>query len=224
MSDSVRVFDTEAERYDAWFDTPEGRVLFQNELHAIRLLWRGACRPALEVGAGTGRFAEALNVEYGLDPAAGALRLAKQRGIQVGQSRGETLPFTDGSFSGVQILATLCFADDPAAMLVEAGRVLRPDGRLLVADIPKDSPWGEHYLQKKAGGHPFYRYARFFTVGELVDLLHGAGWRPVAFSSTLVQSQPGTPRREEARTGLVHGAGFVCVLAQKRGGPQELLP
>lgn len=62
MDDKTDIFDTEAERYDAWFDSPAGRVLFENELAAIRLLWRDEFRPALEVGVGTGRFAQALGV------------------------------------------------------------------------------------------------------------------------------------------------------------------
>jgi hypothetical protein len=71
MSAAVSAFDLEAERYDAWFDTPDGRILFENKLASIRLLWRDKFRPAPEVGAGTGRFAQALGVESGIDPAAG---------------------------------------------------------------------------------------------------------------------------------------------------------
>jgi len=70
MAVSADMFDAEAERYDAWFDTRDGRILFQNELAVIRLLWREEFRPALEVGVGTGRFAQALEVEFGIDPAA----------------------------------------------------------------------------------------------------------------------------------------------------------
>ncbi|MCI0536608.1 MAG: hypothetical protein L0Z50_15420 [Verrucomicrobiales bacterium] len=39
-STSAHIFDQGAERYDAWFDTPDGRIHFENELAAIRLLWR----------------------------------------------------------------------------------------------------------------------------------------------------------------------------------------
>ena len=38
MEDTTDIFDAEAERYDAWFDTPEGHSLFENELVTIRLL------------------------------------------------------------------------------------------------------------------------------------------------------------------------------------------
>jgi ubiquinone/menaquinone biosynthesis C-methylase UbiE len=127
------------------FDSPEGRVLFENEVAAVRLLWHDGFRPALEVGVGTGRFAQALGVGLGVDPAAGALRLAEGRGVEVKQARGEALPFPEAAFGGVLMIATLCFADNPSGLLREAARVLRPEGRLLIGDIPGDSPWGDFY-------------------------------------------------------------------------------
>jgi hypothetical protein len=37
MSDATDIFDVEAARYDAWFETPRGHILFENELAAKRL-------------------------------------------------------------------------------------------------------------------------------------------------------------------------------------------
>lgn len=215
MSATDNVFDTEAERYDAWFETPEDRVPFGCELAAIRLLWRDEFRPALEIGVGTGRFAQALGVEFGIDPAAGALRLAERRGVKVKLARGEALPYPDAIFSGVLMVATLCFADDVPALFREAARVLRTDGVLLVGDIPADSPWGKEYQRKKETGHRFYRNAHFFAVTELEGMLRESGLLLVAFSSSLVQSQPEAPQFEPPQHGHVAQAGFVCLLAKK---------
>jgi ubiquinone/menaquinone biosynthesis C-methylase UbiE len=209
------IFDVEAERYDAWFDTPKGRVLFENELAATRLLWREEFRPALEVGVGTGRFARALGVEFGIDPAAGALRLAERRGIQVKQARGEALPFPDASFGGVLMIATLCFAADPPRLFHEAARVLRPNGRLLIGDIPADSPWGRYYLQRRETGHRFYSQARFFTVDTILRMLGEAGLNASGFSSTLRRDPIDPPKPEKPELRRIDGAGFVCILAEK---------
>jgi ubiquinone/menaquinone biosynthesis C-methylase UbiE len=209
------IFNTEAERYDAWFDSSEGRVLFENEVAAIRLLWRDEFSPALEVGVGTGRFAQALKVEFGIDPAAGALRLAQGRGIKVKQARGEALPFPNAAFGGVLMIATLCFAGNPIGLLQEAARVLRPEGRLLIADIPRDSLWGKLYQRQKLEGHSFYRDAQFYAMDELENNVRKANLSVVGFASTLIESQPEAPRPEPARLGQIANSGFVCLLAQK---------
>jgi len=215
MNESDNIFDAAAERYDAWFDSPEGRVLFENEVAAIRLLWHDEFRPAIEVGVGTGRFAQALGVELGIDPAAGAVRLAERRGIKVRQARGEALPFPDAAFGGVLMVATLCFANNLSGLLREAARVLRPEGRLLIGEIPSGSPWGGFYQGKKAEGHPFYRHARFVAIDEIEKMLREAKLSPVGFSSTLIQSQPEAARPEPPQLGRAADAGFVCLLAQK---------
>jgi ubiquinone/menaquinone biosynthesis C-methylase UbiE len=91
-SEAVRLSDHEAARYDAWFDSPQGQVLFRAEVEAIRRLVKGLPGPWLEVGVGTGRFAQALGIPYGVDPAWSVLLLARRRGIHVVQGRGEALP------------------------------------------------------------------------------------------------------------------------------------
>jgi ubiquinone/menaquinone biosynthesis C-methylase UbiE len=57
--------------------------------------------------------------------------------------RGEALPFEDESFDTVVITFTLCSVEDPAAVLSQARRVLKPGGRLLYlehAQSPDASP------------------------------------------------------------------------------------
>jgi len=58
----AHVFDTFVERYDAWFDSPFGSSAFKLEKSCIASLCRNLKRPFLEIGVGTGRFAEALRL------------------------------------------------------------------------------------------------------------------------------------------------------------------
>jgi ubiquinone/menaquinone biosynthesis C-methylase UbiE len=212
-SKAADVFDREAARYDAWFDASDGRVLFQSEVDAVRLLLKDLPGPLLEVGVGTGRFAEALRMSFGIDPALGTLKIARRRGIRVAQARGEALPFLDRSFGGVLLIVILCFAE-PRLLLQEARRVLRPDGALIIADILRDSAWGRWYLEQKLAGHPFYRHATFFTLSELQGFLTDAGFAPARFASTITQ-QPGAALvAEGAYEGVKEGASFVCLLAK----------
>lgn len=54
------MFDQQAARYDAWYDTLAGSAAFAEEIDALRPLAGGLPRSWLEVGVGTGRPASAL--------------------------------------------------------------------------------------------------------------------------------------------------------------------
>ncbi|MFN3286343.1 MAG: class I SAM-dependent methyltransferase, partial [bacterium] len=195
---------------------PPGSTIFPLEVTCLQSLLDGLPRPWLEVGVGTGRFASALGVEFGVDPAARPLRIARRRGIRVVCARGEQLPFRDRSFGAVLLVVTLCFVQDPLAVLQESRRVLRPDGAVLTGMVFADSPWGQHYLQQAAAGHPFYSAARFLTREELRELLRRAGLVPVRSCSTLRQP-PGEVVVPEGVWPEDHpDAGFSAWLAVSR--------
>ena len=212
---AAQAFDDLAGRYDAWYDTAAGQVLFDLELGAIRPLLAGTAGPRLEVGVGSGRFAAALGIEVGLDPAEAPLRLAKARGMRVLRGVGSELPFADDTFGAVAVIVTLCFVEDPAGVLAEVGRVLRPDGRLVVGLVPLDSAWGRSYEEKGRAGHSFYRHARFQTLAEHRLMLDVGGFRLVEARSTLFQAPSDEPVAEPVRSGAVGGAGFVALAAQR---------
>ncbi|MHB1511075.1 MAG: class I SAM-dependent methyltransferase [Acidimicrobiales bacterium] len=212
---AVQAFEDLAERYDAWYDSESGRVLFDLELGALRPLFAGTAGPRLEVGVGSGRFAVALGIEVGLDPAEMPLRLAKARGVRVLRGVGSQLPFADDTFGAVAVIVTLCFVEDPAGVLAEVGRVLRPDGRLVVGLVPLDSAWGRSYVEKGRAGHSFYGRARFQTLAEHRLMLDVGGFRLVEARSTLFQTPSDEPVAEPVRSDVVAGAGFVALAAQR---------
>ncbi len=76
MDDIRRLFEMLVDRYEAWYDGPVGRVAFPLEVECLRLLLEGAPFPWLEVGVGTGRFAQALGAKVGIDSAERPSRLA----------------------------------------------------------------------------------------------------------------------------------------------------
>ena len=80
--------------------------------------------------------------------------MAEKRGIRVLQAEGEALPLENESVGAVFLLFTLCFVDNPAAVLTEAKRVLKQHGALIAGIINKESPWGSLYERKKTEGHP----------------------------------------------------------------------
>lgn len=61
------VFDSIADAYDQWYEAPEGRLLFKEEVDCFRCLNINHTGRWLEISVGTGRFAEALGVTHGID-------------------------------------------------------------------------------------------------------------------------------------------------------------
>ena len=76
----------------------------------------------------------------GMDPSAKGLDYARAaargqgRAADIRQGVGEAIPFGDASFDCVVCTFTLCSVDDPAQVLREMRRVLKPGGRLLYAE------------------------------------------------------------------------------------------
>lgn len=202
--------DSLADEYDRWFDSPEGKELFQIELDCVRDLTGDVRGRWLEVGVGTGRFAAALSIREGVDPSKQALVLAMSRGINVRQSTAEKLPYPDGEFDGVLLVATLCFVADTHLAMEETRRVLKSGGQLVIGMIPSDSPWGQLYIEKGRKGHPIYSTAQFHTAIEVISLAERAGFQFLRACSCLL-CPPDSPQTKAIELGIAEGAGFVCL-------------
>lgn len=170
---SEKVFDEYAEEYDRWYD--EHKEEFEKEVACFRRIV-DAPKPWLEIGVGSGRFARALGIEYGVDPAGRMVNIAIKRGIATWQAKGEELPFPNNFFGAVFIIVTLCFVDNPIAILKEANRVLREGGKLYLGIIPRDSELGKDYMEKGKEGHKFYSVAKFYTIEEVKEMLSKTGF------------------------------------------------
>lgn len=76
----------------------------------------------------------------GIDPHPGLLDTARAAASAKGwatdirQGRGEAIPFADASFDCVVCTFTLCSVDDPAQVLREMRRILRPGGAALFCE------------------------------------------------------------------------------------------
>jgi SAM-dependent methyltransferase len=208
------LFDDLALEYDAWFDG-DGRLIFSIEVQAFQMLLPSLPKPWLEVGVGSGRFAQTLGIETGVDPSFKLLQIAHQRGLNVFRSRGEQLLFSEESFGTVFLIVTLCFLDSPLDVLKEASRVLIPGGKIVLGLVLEESPWGRFYQRKKAEGHRFYRHARFYSFDEVVSLLVQAGFVTEKVISTLFQKPGKVYHVEKPREGYSPDAGFTIITAGK---------
>ena len=172
----------------------------------------------LEVGVGTGRFAASLRIGEGIDPSPRMLELAAKRGIRTYEGYAEALPFPDRTFDGILLAAALCFIEDPEQALRECHRVMTPDGRLILGDIPADSPWGMLYTRKGSEERSVYSHAKFHIASEMVALAERAGFELQGTASTLFWEPGVTPESDPlVKTGIIRAAGFLGLIFTKKG-------
>ncbi len=155
----VRFFRDNAQRWD------ELRALHVADREIERALAHHlpiGARRLLDIGTGTGRLLEVLapKVEQaiGVDQSREMLALARANLARAGLDNAEirqgdmyALPFEADSFDVVTIHHVLHYADDPAAALSEAARVVKPGGMVLVVDF---SPHDLVELEARARPRP----------------------------------------------------------------------
>jgi ubiquinone/menaquinone biosynthesis C-methylase UbiE len=211
-------------RYEEWYATPWGRLVdrLQREMLVDLLRPLDAGAAVLEVGCGTGHFAHALRGRgfrvVGVDPAPAMLAVAATR-VPVACADGQRLPFRDGAFDAVMILAVLEFAQDPRALLAEALRVARE--RVVVFATERRSWLGLRRRLHGRLGHPVFSRATYRTRAEIAALVRAAGGE-VERSATALFLPPALggrlPRLEEslARRALPFGGVLAMSMARTR--------
>jgi ubiquinone/menaquinone biosynthesis C-methylase UbiE len=128
----------------------------------------------LEVAIGTGRNIPAYPPEIrltGIDWSPAMLDIARRRAdelhqsVELAEGDARALPFPDASFDTVVSTFSLCAVPDDRQAIAEMARVLRPGGRLLLADHVASTLWplwtvqwlleratipvaGEHFLRR----------------------------------------------------------------------------
>jgi len=214
LPEAAKPFDELAKEYDSWYDSTP---LFGIELAAIRAARSLIMRPEIEIGVGPGRFAQALGIEFGLDPALSPLQLASRRSIIAINGIGEQLPIRTQAVGTIYLFFTFCFLSDPAAAIKEFYRALKPEGLMMIGMIPGRSPWGKHLAAKGLAHHPIYRFARFRTIAETKAILSENGFELLEAWSTLFQPPGKSPVAEHPRSGADEEAGFCVLLTRRKG-------
>ena len=216
-------FSAFAEKYDAWYDSEEGKILYENEKKCIKTLLKG-CEKILEIGVGTGRFSVLANQAIGVDIAFPSLKIAKKRGALAIQARAERLPFKDETFECIMFIVTLSFVEDLVKALLEAKRVLKKNGKIIICEIFKESELGKLYEEKKKKGHPFYSYATFYSFSEFKKILENCELKINSAYGTLVNypcesSRLEAPVKISTETSDFNNfnkiPGFVCIEVSK---------
>lgn len=204
------MFDQVADRYDIAND-----LMSLGTVRAWRFRVLEAVDPrpgemVLDLAAGTGTssepFVAAGAAVAATDMSLGMLTVGRERRSMAGRSAklafvaGDALrlPYADNSFDAATISFGLRNVEDPAAALVELGRVVRPGGRLVVCEFstPTWPPLRALHrvvvgaltrLARPVSSNPSaYDYlaesiAAWPDQPALAEMISAAGWRDVAW-------------------------------------------
>lgn len=184
-------FDRIADRYD---ETRGGERRGQRMASEIDPNL-GSAQPVLEVGVGTGVVAAGLarlgRAVVGVDISAEMLTRAHDRlGSRIARADAHALPVPGAAVDAAYLVWVLHLVADPAAVVAECARVLRPGGRLVVAAGRVRADHGDMTVYNDA--LDALRNARPDTAEATIDWAGSAGLR-LAAHRELEEDHESTP-------------------------------
>lgn len=155
-------FDRVAGVYDAtrWSGVPP--EIMRKLLTTMKDLFAG-CHTILDVGTGTGRFAEVFNDAgfnvVGIDLSLSMMAKAREKKLRdLVQADAHLLPFRDGTFDGAIMIHVLHLVRNWVQVVHEVGRVTR---KVIVAEVEGGegfSPRSRYLELRQEMGHPLDRF------------------------------------------------------------------
>jgi SAM-dependent methyltransferase len=177
----LHLFDNKAATWSAKY-AQGGRLTGRlQQLLSVIQQHSAVCWPVLDLGCGTGELASAM-AESGLSVT--GCDISSEMLRQAANAHGasdiqwtpldptwQALPFADATFGTIVASSVLEYVHDPAAVLAECARILRPHG-LLIFTVPNNR-------------HPFRWVERLARILIHVTFLQDTANQPTRFSSYL---------------------------------------
>jgi SAM-dependent methyltransferase len=198
---------------------------------------------ALSIGSGTGSFEEQLRERFGLqvekavEPSENLAAKARSRGLTVEVAKGQDLRFDPASYDTIYYHGS-SFGFIPDDELEPTFRrnfdALRPGGRLVLTDVPKESPLGIllFTLQRNPdldteiyddliSGTSFFNYRthtykpNWHRTGYYIELLTRIGFTNLTFKQTVLANPPYQNDRAEDPIDGYDKGNYIAIIAQK---------
>ena len=227
-------FDGYAAQYDAWFI--ENDNLFQSELRLFqRALGDISGQRVLSVGCGSGLFESMIDHSgiEGIEPSRDMGAIAQKRGINVVQFGAiEDAELEENAYDVIYLNGSSSYIEDLAYAFNICKKALKPNGKFISLDVPKESAFGFMYLLAKNVGtfeHPYLEGVMpklpyplelccagvWHSTEEKIDVLKSLGFHDFDFYQTLLKNPMYTNEDvEEVASGYQSG-GYVAIIAHK---------
>ena len=227
-------FDGYASKYDEWFMVNDN--LFTSELRLFKkVLGDITGKKLLSVGCGSGLFEsyiDSSNIE-GIEPSEDMGKIAEKRGINIikyGLIEDVDLP--DNTYDIIYFNGSSSYMENLTPVYEKALKALKPDGKLILLDVPKESAFGFMYLLGKSlntyeheyleGAMPALPYPLalaasgvWHSTEEKINVLKDLGIKDFDFYQTLVKNPMYTNEEPEEVVEGYKSGGYVAIIAQK---------
>ncbi len=205
----TKPFDNHLKEYERWF--VDNHYVFQSELNAVRKAIPLG-KKGVEIGIGSGIFAQPLGITTGIEPSKAMREKAKTRNINAVDAVAENLPYPDSCIDFALMVTTVCFLDDIYQSFYEANRILNTNGCLIIGFVDKNSPLGKIYLDHK-DENIFYKDATFYSTKEILGILKNTGFEIKSVYQTVFGKLDEINKVQEVITGYGKGS-FVGIKAK----------
>lgn len=230
-----KAFDNYAEKYDSWF--LKNMTVLESEVALLAYFLKKPGH-ALSVGCGSGLFEMLLKRDYGIvieegiEPSAEMAEIARNRGLKVQIGLAESMNYQQNEFDTVIFNGSPSYIKNLRQAFLEAYRVLKAGGHILVIDVPKESSyallynlakvlktWDTPLLEGIIPDNPypieFVVEANWRTTREKVELLKEIGFKNFSFAQTLTRHPLySNKEKEEPVEGFDRG-DYVAIRGQK---------
>ncbi len=230
-------FDKYASEYDAWFI--ENSSVLLSEVKLVARTLEGTTGDILSVGCGSGLFEKILSEQYninitkGLEPAAGMAEIATKRGMEVEVTTVEQADLGVECYDTILFNGCPCYITDLKMAFKKAHAALRPGGKIIVIDVPKESSYGTLYNLALAVGswdHPLLqgvapklpypielvKQASWRTTAEKIALLEECSFGSLSYAQTLTRHPLYSDNAPEEPTEGYDRGDYVAIIATKQ--------
>lgn len=154
----------------------------------------------LEIGVGDGKHLPLYTTHKitGIDTSLSMIQIARKHEnerIQLLHMSGESLAFSGQAFDYVVLCHVLAVVDNPEALLQEAHRVLKPNGKLFILNHFTPANWLRHIDYAFQPAARVFHFKSVFFINRLTaikkfTLLHETCFGRYAYFKLLIYSKP----------------------------------